>query len=178
MPKRTKKCDHDESCDEGRSIAQTNLPAYEEGNNNEAQPSANAPTIGEADPSSEQGAPPPRRSDRAEQLIKNKTYRSSVLVQSWSATIKRAGHHGATIAPKVEAAVQLMSRSAWMASRLLHSFVSAFPEDADNIISEVGCSAMSNAALNIVQTGDLLRSQAGAQQLLHFFTYKFAPYIR
>jgi len=178
MPKRTKKCDHDESCDQGRSIAQTNLPAYEEGNNNEAQPSANAPTIGEADPSSEQGAPPRRRSDRAEQLIKNKTYRSSVLVQSWSATIKRAGHHGATIAPKVEAAVQLMSRSAWMASRLLHSFVSAFPEDADNIISEVGCSAMSNAALNIVQTGDLLRSQAGAQQLLHFFTYKFAPYIR
>lgn len=167
-----------QSCEEGRSIAQTNLPAYEEGNNNEAQPSANAPTIGEADPSSEQGAPPPRRSDRSEQLIKNKTYRSSVLVQSWSATVKRAGHHGATIAPKVEAAVQLMSRSAWMASRLLHSFVSALPHDADNIISEIGCSAMSNAALNIVQTGDLLRSQAGAQQLLQFFTYKFAPYIR
>jgi len=107
---------------------------------------ANPPTIGEVDPSSEQGAPPPRRSDRAEQLIKNKTYRSSILVQSWSATVKRAGHHGATIAPKVEAAVQLMSRSAWMASRLLHSFVSVFPNDADDIISKIGYSAMSNAA--------------------------------
>ena len=168
MIQRQRKCGEkvlDSSCKAAPSTNQLNAPKNEEGEENEAGLSSTVKA--------------PKRSDRSEQLIKNLTYRSSVLVQSWSATVRRAvGHHGSNVAPKTEAAVQVMSRSAWMASRLLHGFVSAHPHDADKLVEDAGPSDTIKAALTLVQKGELLRSQAVAGPLDAYFRNEFAPCVQ